>query len=75
MWKSESFSTHAVYDGVVFSPADLELRSCAQQAPAIHQPAHQERLFGTEGVHISDVRLWEPANCNETHVSVKKVGF
>lgn len=72
---SGSVLTHAVYDGVVFSPADLELRSCSQQARAIHHPAHQEHPFGTEHVHISDMRLWEPPNCNETQVIVKRAGF
>ena len=64
--KSESFLTHAVHDGVVFRLADLQLRSCAQQAPVIYQPADQEHLFGTESIHVSDTRLWKPPNCKES---------
>lgn len=64
--KSNSFQAHIVNDGVVFSTADLELISVAQQAGVVNQPAHQQRSFLTVPVQASDVRRREPPDCNTT---------
>lgn len=64
--KSNSFQAHIVNDGVVFSTADLELISVAQQAGVVNQPAHQQRSFLTVRVQASDVRRREPPDCNTT---------
>lgn len=73
--KSNSFQTHVVNDGVVFSTADLELISVAQRAAVVNQPAHQERLFPTDGVQVRDVRLWEPPDCNTTKRTANVAGM
>lgn len=64
--KSNSFQTHIVNDAVVFSTADLELVSVAQQARVVNQPARQQRSFRTVRVQAGDARLWELPDCNTT---------
>lgn len=64
--KSNSFQTHIVNDGVVFSTADLELISVAQHARVVNEPAHQQRSRRSGRDQACDAWLWELPDCNTT---------